>query len=390
MDNKVYVIKCPDYAQAGEKVHELLDMMGGMNGFVEPGEKIVLKVNLLRKAPPDEAVSTHPAVVAEVARMTKAAGGKALIADSPGAGFRFTEKVLQGIYEETGMVQAAKDSGAELNSDFTFEPVSFSEGDLVKRFEVISAVLKADGVLNLCKLKTHSFMLMTGAVKNNFGVIPGLSKPGYHAKLMDTGRFAGMLLDLSRLVAPRLSIMDAVVGMEGDGPGTGDPRRIGLLLGSTSPLALDVVAGEIIGLPREKNPILLEAEKRGLSPCRLGEVALVGGDLDALRIPDYKFPPTIYTGTGMAGHLTWWQKLMAPLFKDGLTLKPHVSKKKCVACAACYEACPMGAITMEKGHEKAYARIDDDKCIRCYCCHEMCAEEAIRLKGSFMYRLMNA
>ena len=196
MDNRVYVVKCGEYAQTESKMNELLEMMGGMNRFVRKGEDIALKVNLLREARPDEAVSTHPAVVAAVARMVMKEKAKALIVDSPGSGFRYTKAVLEKIYHTNGMWQAARDSGAELNFDTSFEKLSFPEGELIKWFEVITPVLKADGMLNLCKLKTHSFTHMTGAVKNHFGVIPGRTKPGYHAKLADKNLFVDMLLDL--------------------------------------------------------------------------------------------------------------------------------------------------------------------------------------------------
>jgi ferredoxin len=240
-------------------------------------------------------------------------------------------------------------------------------------------------VINLCKMKTHSFMYATGAVKNSFGVIHGLHKPGYHAKLQDTSRFAKMLLDLSNFVAPRLSIMDAVVAMEGEGPGMGDPRPVGLLLAAREPLALDVIAGEIMGLSRDNNPVLLAAEEMGQLPNRLDEVRLIGADIDELRIPDYKFPATVFGGTGF-GDLNWWQRAMEPLFKDGMSVKPKVIRKSCTACGACKEACPMDCIKLIP---KEYAEINDKHCIRCYCCHEMCAFESIELKRSLLHRLMN-
>jgi len=387
VDNKVYVVKCGDYAQAESKVNELLSMMGGMNRFAKKGEKIALKVNLLRQARPDEAVSTHPEMVAAVAGMVMKEGAKPLIVDSPGSGFKYTKTVLEKIYHTNGMSRAAENSGAELNFDTSFENISFPEGKLIKRFEVITPVLKADGILNLCKLKTHSFTHMTGAIKNHFGVIPGRTKPGYHAKLADKNRFVDMLFDLMHAVPSRISIMDAVMAMEGDGPGTGDPRKVGLFLAAENALALDVVAGEILGLPRENNPFLMQAEKRGIRPNRIDQVELVGADMAELKIPDFKFPPTITEGTGFVNHLTWWQKPLQPIFKDSLTRKPRILKKKCIACAACYQACPVKAISMVKNSRKTYAEIDESKCIRCYCCHEMCAEDAIVLKTSLFYRL---
>jgi uncharacterized protein (DUF362 family)/Pyruvate/2-oxoacid:ferredoxin oxidoreductase delta subunit len=379
MDNKVYVVRCADYEQVEEKMADLLTMMGGMNQFAASGEKIALKVNLLQVAAPEKAVTTHPAVVAAVGRLAKAEGAVPVIVDSPGSGLQYNEKTLGRLYQTTGMVQAAAAAKIEVNLDPTYKVDTFPQGELIKRFEVITPVLEAEGVFNLCKLKTHTFMSITGAVKNNFGVIPGLAKPGYHAKLQDKGHFANMLLDLAEYVSPRISIMDAVVGMEGNGPHTGAPRHIGLLLASTSPLALDVVASEIIGLSRAANPVLIAAEKRNLYPNRLEEIQLIGADIADLRIPDYKLPATIAEGVGM-GPFSW----LAPVFKSGASLQPRVIKDICVACGSCYEACPVDAITMN-GH----AQINDKACIRCYCCHEMCPDEAIELRSSLLYRILN-
>jgi len=389
MDNvevpRVFVVRCPDYDQAEEKIAELLTMMGGMGQFAAPGEKIVLKVNLLQPTAPEKAITTHPAVVAAVGRMAKKEGARPVIADSPGGGYRYAEKSLVGFYQKSGMLKAAEEAGIEVNLDATYRAVFFPGGELVKRFKVITPVLEADGVFNLCKLKTHTFMSMTGAVKNNFGVIPGLAKPGYHAKLVDKGQFAGMLLDLAEYVSPRISIMDAVVGMEGEGPGSGGiPRRVGLLLAAQSQLALDIVASEIMGLSRENNPVLVEAEKRGLYPTRLEQVQVIGADKSDLRIPGYKLPATILDGTGFT-NLPLWQRALAPLFKTGFTVKPLVIRDECTACGVCRDSCPMEVITIVDGN---YAQIDDQDCIRCYCCHEMCPDDAIELRSSLLHRIV--
>ncbi len=387
--DKVYVVRCPDYDQVEEKMVELLSLMGGMEQFTAPGEDIVLKVNLLLAAEPEQAVTTHPAVVAAVGRMAKEAGAAPVITDSPGSGYQYNEKTLQKVYQTSGMNDAAQKPGIKVNWDTTHEPVSFPDGKLTKRFDVITPVVRADGVFNLCKLKTHTYMGMTGAVKNSFGVIPGLAKPGYHAKLDDTARFAGMLLDLSAYVSPRLSIVDAVVGMEGDGPNAGSPRRIGLLMAGRNPLALDVVASEIVSLPRESNPVLIEAQRRGLYPTRLNEVNVIGADIADLRILDYKLPTTFVSGRGLA-NVNRWQRALMPLFRDGLNVRPRVIEKECIACTACHKACPVKAISMVNGRGvRKYARIDDKDCIRCYCCHEMCPQDAIELAPSLLYRILN-
>lgn len=388
MDTTVYIVKCPDYDQVTQRMSDLFSLMGGMGSFAAAGERIVLKVNLLQPARPEQAVSTHPAVVAAVGRLVKQEGAMAVIADSPGSGYKYNEKSLHTLYRVCEMDRAAKEAGIGLNRDTTYRAVSFPQGKLIKRFEVITPVLEADGVLNLCKMKTHLFMSMTGAVKNNFGVIPGLNKPGYHAKLQDKERFAHMLLDLAAYVSPRVSVMDAVLGIEGEGPGAaGIPRRIGLLLGARNPLALDVVAGEIMGLPRERNPVLIAAEKRGLAPTRLEEVTVVGADLATLRIQDYRFPATIFEGTGL-GKLTWWQRPLVPIFKQGMSLRPGIIEDKCIACGICRDSCPSEAIAILEKNRK-YARIDDRRCIRCYCCHELCPQKAIELREGFLYKLIN-
>ncbi len=379
MENNVYLVKCPSYEEAAAKMADLLDLMGGLEKYAAAGEKIVMKVNLLQAAAPEKAVTTHPTVVAAASRMAQEIGAQAIIADSPGSGLPYTRRTMERLYRTTAMEQAAAESGAALNADFSHQAVSYPRGKLIKRFEVITPVLEADGVFNLCKLKTHTFMHMTGAVKNNFGVIPGITKPGYHAKLQQKEHFADMLLDLAQFVSPRLSIMDAVVGMEGDGPHAGTPRPVGWLLAATHPLALDVVAGEMMGFDRDQNPVLLAAERRGLGPNRLEDVTLVGADKAELRIAGYKKPATIFDGAGL-GPFT----RLTPLFKNAGSLQPRIVKDRCVACGSCYESCPVDAITMN-----SVAHIDEKACIRCYCCHEMCADEAIELKSNWLYRILN-
>ncbi len=388
MDSRVYAVSCEDYRDAPEALNRLLEMMGGIGRFATAGETIILKPNLLRAVKAEQAVTTHPAVVAAAGGAVVAQGARAVIADSPGSGFRYTEAVLRRTYDTCGMTAAAREAGAELNFDTGHEIVSHPEGRLVKRFEVITPVLRADGLINLGKLKTHVYTAMTGAVKNLFGVIPDLIKPGYHAKLADGRRFAGMLLDLADLIAPRLNIMDAVVGMEGDGPGSGDPRRVGWLLASVNALAVDVIAAEMMGLAPEDNPLLLEARARGLAPARVEEVELVGATLDELRVPGWRLPGTRATGVGISGS-EWWQRPVGVLLRSAMSLRPEVLPERCVGCGACVRACPEHVIALVDAGGGQTARINQRGCIRCYCCHEMCPEDAIELRRSLLYRLMN-
>ncbi|CAB1058450.1 Iron-sulfur cluster-binding protein [Olavius sp. associated proteobacterium Delta 1] len=383
MDNKVYIVQCEDYTDSDNKIKSLIDLMGGMGRFAKQGEKIVLKVNLLREARPEAAVCTHPAVAAAVGALVKKEGADAVIADSPGGGYRYNGKTLDKIYRTSGMHRAAQQAKIELNRDTTSRPASYVDGILTKHFDIITPVYEASAVFNLCKMKTHLFTMMTGAVKNIFGVVPGLSKPGYHAKLHDPKRFAGMLLDLAQYISPRLSVMDAIVAMEGNGPGTGDPRQVGLLIGSESPLALDVVAGEIMGIDRKQNSIIMEAEQRGLHPNRIEDIEVIGADLSEVKVPDFK-QPRVAPGNFGLDPMPWHQQIIQPFFKNAYTVRPKVIWDRCIACGTCIEGCPMEAISFV--NEKAF--IEDDKCIRCYCCHELCPEEAIGLHSSWLYQLL--
>jgi len=177
--------------------------------------------------------------------------------------------------------------------------------------------------------------------------------------------------------------MDAVLAMEGDGPGSGDPRHVGLLLGSENPMALDVVAGEIMGIDRTENPIIMEAERRALEPNRIEEIEVVGANLADVKVPDFKRSQVSAGSLGLES-IPWYQRILEPLAKNAFTVRPRVIWDRCIACGTCIEGCPVEAVSLVK--ERAF--IDDDKCIRCYCCHELCPEEAIGLYSGWLYQLL--
>jgi uncharacterized protein (DUF362 family)/NAD-dependent dihydropyrimidine dehydrogenase PreA subunit len=385
MKTNVYIVKCDSYEKAGEKIEELLNLMGGIKQFAKKGEKITLKANLLGAVPPEKAVSTHPSIIAAIGKLAKKEGAIPLIADSPGSGYLYNEATLKKLYKTCGMYDAAEQAGIGVNMDTGYDKVSFPHGKLMKQIDVIKPITQADAVFNICKMKTHLFMHVTGAVKNHFGIIPGLSKVGFHAKLFDKERFADMLLDLSLYVSPRLSIMDAVLAMEGEGPGaSGTPRHVGLLLASTSDLAIDVVVGEIMGLPFEHNPVLLAAKRRELLPYKIEDVNIIGEELSGLKISDYKFPITV------KGFSKTVEKnsVIRNLLKSTLSKYPVISKEKCIGCGMCATACPQKMITIIPHKKKKIAAINLKDCIRCYCCHELCPHKAIDIKSKFITKVL--
>lgn len=385
----VVAVRCAgyDFEQVQAGVREVLAPLGGMEAFVRPGERIALKPNLLFGASPSQAVTTHPAVVAAVAVAVREAQATPVVVESPGSGVVHARPVIEKVYRKTGMREAADHYGFELNLDTAWEAVSCPEGRVVHRLDVISPMLQADGVINLAKFKTHTFMTFTGATKNLFGVIPGLNKPGYHGKLAEPDQFAGMLLDVATFVRPRLSIVDGILAMEGLGPGAaGTPRPLGVLLAGADPLAVDVACCRIAGIDTSAVPVLSVAQKQGRWSGRDVEVDTLGIPIAELRVKDYVLPSRWSRDAG----LTYYPlvgKMVAPLLRSGLNRFPRPNESLCTLCGVCARSCPTEAIRMTD----TVPQIDDARCIRCYCCHELCPSAAIDLQfkgvGRIMHRL---
>lgn len=381
---RVYAASCPDYGRAEEVIRRLVADMGGMERFVRPGERILLKPNLLHPAPPERAICTHPAVVEAVARLVAEAGGTAVIADSPG-GAPQREGVLRALYEKTGMAAAAERAGAQVCTDPSARLVSLPQGRVLRQAEVIAPAAECDGAIDLCKLKTHVLMGMTGAVKNCFGIIPGLDKVGFHSSHSDRAKFAHAVLDLAGWLSPRLCLLDGVLALEGDGPGaSGTPRQAGLLLAADSPLALDVAAAAIMGLPERSNPVLLAARQRGLAPASLDEIQLVGGTWESLHIPGFRLPSN--ARQDLMDFLGPLAGLGRRLSHAALAAAPRIDPARCAACGVCRDACPRQAISMTG--PKGTARVDSRACIRCFCCHELCPHRAVELTRSWVGRFL--
>jgi ferredoxin len=238
----------------------------------------------------------------------------------------------------------------------------------VKDAVVAQAVLDADYVITLPKLKTHCLTLLTGAVKNSYGMLSGAEKVRLHAVARARRDFAEAVVDVFSIRPPDLAVMDAVVAMEGDGPSQGKLREVGMILAADNAVALDVGACEVMGVSPRRVEHLAIASARGLGPAGLDEIA-VDGNLE--RVRRYRIPSPFRMGVAntLANSI-----LFNVLDRSRLA----VDQKKCVSCGECAEACPAGAMS---DHGEGFA-IDSSLCHDCYCCYELCPEGAVEVRGA--------
>jgi len=346
--------------------------LGGTGAFVKRGERVVLKVNLLRGAPPSEAVTTHPAVVLALSREVELAGGVPVVADTPSGAV--SRRRLRKVYESCGLLEHERKGELTLNWDLSVSRVSNPEGKVLRSVDILKVVREAGAVLTVPKLKTHTLTGITGATKVLYGIIPGLAKAGYHAKLPDVRDFCDMLLDLVVLVKPRLSVMDAVEGMEGEGPSAGEVRRGNVLLASADSYALDVAMAAFMGHEVRGIPILEAAVVRGLAPAGPDGIRLLGDPLDKVRSGDWRLPST---RVGILEHMS--EKLPATFLRrmgSLLVRRPAVDRRLCDGCGECARICPQKCIRIMND----VPRIDYAKCQSCFCCSETCPKKAVKVK----------
>jgi len=402
--SKVSLIGCADYdfPRVEAAIRRALDLLGGMSAFVKPGQRVLLKPNLVRAVPPERAVTTHPTIVATVAKLVVEVGASPIIVESPGG--PYSRRLLKGTYRKTGMTWAAKVGGAELNYDVGAIQVSHPEGVVLHGLDLVAPLVETDAVINLAKLKTHNLTMLTLAVKNLFGLVPGPLKIGYHARFKQAERFAQGLVDIVTYVKPVLNLVDGIIAMEGNGPSGGDPRQIGAIVVGADAFAVDVVSSALVGFDPLEVPTTRAAMERGLTTGRLADITLVGDAIDSLRVTNFR--------KGMAspidpGLLPWWLRSIAEgsdtaQSEEGSSAKKNRLKvlaanwvwrqlavvpragEKCTGCGYCVKHCPVGAIQVVDGK----ARMDTHKCIHCYCCHELCPNQAVELRRPFLGRLV--
>lgn len=381
MNCPVAIAPCASYAygEVREALETALQATGGLS-FVKAGMRIALKVNLVSFLPPDKAATTHPTVVQVLCDLLTERGATVVIGDSPGG--LYTAAFVGRVYSVTGMKACVRE-GVSLNEDFSQSEATFPEAKQARRFSYTGYLDHVDAIINVCKLKTHGMMGFSCAAKNMFGTVPGTMKPEYHFRYPTYEAFADMIVDLDEYFRPVLSVCDAVVGMEGNGPTAGEPRAIGCLLASASPHALDLVAADLIGLKKEAVPTLSAAYQRKLIPATAEEITVLG-DRDAYRISDYKNIATLHSLGFKGTSDSVIKNMFGNIAKAALMTRPRVKRSLCVGCNVCGGICPAKAIVMKDGK----AVIDRKACIRCFCCQEFCPKGAMKVHRTWIARLL--
>jgi uncharacterized protein (DUF362 family)/Pyruvate/2-oxoacid:ferredoxin oxidoreductase delta subunit len=372
MKSTVSVVRCQTYDEEEvlKGLRRAIELVGGIKTFVKKGDHALLKPNLLYGKAPEKAVTTHPSIVRGMIQIVREAGGIPFIGDSPSIGS------LIRAAEKAGIKSVADEMDCPLE-EFD-KPILSPKGGrkFFKQLEIDQKVLEADVVINLPKWKTHGMMLLTLGVKNLFGCIPGPRKALWHLKAgEDRKLFAQMLIDLYQIIQPSLTILDGILGMEGNGPGSGRPIPLGLILASRDPLSLDQIVCDLLGIPRRSLMTNQIAFEEGMG--RDG-IEVVGERLEEIRIRRFEFPTPSQPDWNLPRFL---QKAL----KNALTSKPVVEEEVCNACNRCVEICPPKALDRkERGLVFDYGR-----CIRCFCCQEVCPEGAISIQPGWALKLVS-
>jgi len=371
MKSSVSIVKCENYDE--EKVlgglRQSIDLIGGIRAFVREGSRVLLKPNLLFGKSPEKAVTTHPAVVKGVIQILREAGGVPFIGDSPSVGS------LMRTAEKAGIKAVANEMKCPL-VEFN-NPVLPSQrrGNIFKQLEIDQTVLEADVIINLPKFKTHSLTLLTLGVKNLFGCVPGPRKALWHLKAgEDRKTFAQILVDIYQVIQPSLTILDGIVGMEGNGPNSGRPIPLGLILASRDSVSLDQIACDLVGISRESLLTNRVAIEQGLGK---DGIEVVGERVEDVRIPHFQFPTLSQPDWNLP-------RFLRRALKNALASKPVVQEEMCNACGRCSEICPPKALVRK---EKDLV-FDYGRCIRCLCCLEVCPEGAISIKQGWALRIV--
>ena len=349
-----------------DAVFQAVQLLGGIEGFVKQGDSVLIKPNLLSAAKPEEVVTTHPEIIRAVIRLVKKAGGRPLVGDSPGN--FLTVRDIDFVYEKTGMKRVAGEEGAEL--------IRFQKARIINGYPIAEAAFNASSIISVPKLKTHMLTMMTGAIKNSFGLVPGVFKTECHMNKPKPKDFAKVVLDIFETAKPRLFIMDGVVAMEGDGPAVGTPREAGLILASPDAVSMDAVISELVGFPSYKDVIVNEARRRGTGEADIANIQIVGEEIEKAKIKDFKLAKT--------GKVNLLPSFLIDIITGVIDFRPVINGELCKKCGVCKNSCPANAITINE----QISRIDKKLCTKCFCCHEVCPYKAIYIKKNLIASIL--
>jgi len=371
MKPSVSIVKCQNYDEdiVLKRLRQSINLIGGIQTFVKKGNRVLLKPNLLYGKPPEKAVTTHPSVVKGMIQIVREAGGVPFIGDSPSVGS------LMRTAEKAG-IKAVADAMKCPLVEF-IKPILSPKGggEIFKQLEVDRAVLEADVMLNLPKFKTHGLTLLTLGVKNLFGCIPGPRKAQWHLKAGENREtFAQILVDLYQVIHPSLTILDGIVGMEGNGPNSGRAVPLGLILASGDSLSLDQIVCDVLGISRDSLLTNRVAFKQGMGK---DTIDVFGERVEDVKISNFQFPTLSQPDWKLPGFLS-------RALKNALTSKPVIDVDVCKSCDRCAEICPPQVLTRE-GKDLIF---DYGQCIRCLCCLEVCPEGAISIKQGWALKLV--
>ncbi len=379
--SKVAVVRCESYdeTQVFEAVRRGVDLLGGMGRYIRPGEKILLKPNLLVGDAPEKAISPHPTVFQAVGRLAQAVTPNLSYGDSPGFGRPSAQA------RRPGLAAVAENLGIPLGDFENGREIVFANSPFIKHFTLTNSALDADGIVSIAKFKTHGFMVITGAVKNQFGCIPGVHKAEFHIKTPNPFDFGKMLVCLNLYLRPRLYIVDGIVAMEGNGPRGGDPVQMNVLLLSADPIALDATLCRLIDLNPENVPTIPPGKAWGLGTYLPDEIELLGDPMEPLVNKAFKVSRVpVRAATTPSGAVTVFKNLVSP--------RPVINAPQCIRCGICVNMCPVApkAVNWHDGDKTRPPTHEYERCIRCFCCQEMCPEHAITVQVPWLGRLVNS
>ena len=377
--SKVAIIRCEsyEYSEVKKAVERGFELLGGPSKFVQPNENILIKPNWLSADPPEKCVTTHPAVFRAVSEVLQSEGAILSYGDSPA--FQSPETAAK----RTGISAVAEELNILLGDFKSGKEVHFAEGYQNKKFTIANAVIESDGVISLPKMKTHGFQRVTGAVKNQFGCIPGALKGEFHVKVPGAYEFARMLVDLNACIHPRFYIMDGIEAMEGNGPKNGTPKKMNVLLFSTDPIALDATQCRLMNL----DPALVLTNKVGLE---MGAGTYLEKDIEILGDSIHDFI-TYDFDVNREPERPYKKSGGIQFIKNAISPRPYIVAEHCVKCGICVNMCPVEpkAVNWHDGNKSHPPTYKYDRCIRCYCCQELCPEGAILIKKPFIRKIFS-